>query len=1002
MFPLHQCFLTSNSIYLLVFDIKKWREQLHSIDEWVQQIVVSGCNGTRTPIVFVATHRDCIPSRIVESEQIAITKSIQKRFPINRYRGVVEETFLVSCKTREGFPELQEVLERLAAIIQPVGSSQWMRVHEHLQFKKNEKKLPLLSLEAYIKIAEIHGVTDRTERKKMTNFLRCIGTMDYFIDHDSDLRDIVILDSSWLSHEISRWIQNGKFEGNDENLLGTVLHIAEQLGVVHVLQDGTALIPNTLPASKPFIPLWKDLLHENTTPTTTMTPTTSILIDDNYNNSANSILNDPSLHYNHLFEHGRRFSFGYIPDGLFSRIISRILSMEGAELLSVWRYGIVIRLKHQLAMVTHTPVISGHVIHELSIHCQLSETILFKNTLNEQNILNPHELLLYRLIILIQNFINCYFPHLLQNATQWIPCYHCILEQHKPIHYFHLKEITKQNELNEQYMYCKYPHGTQNIKNSNKNENEQHDNDNNEEDDDNQSNNTNHSTHKSPKTTKPLWIPLLIPDYIEYKSDAKWNEMDKPWSKGKLKKLPNLQILKIEDVNDNFFYKNNLTQKLSSSLFNENNEFVSLLGDTLQGKDNQITCVINLSGDTVWIGYNSGTIGVYQISDHEDSKILYCITRWRAHNGPVTALVPISLSKSGEVFVWSSGVDCVIRIWNAQTTFQQKSFSHRNEVHQLLATKNQTNDLLIWSISKEDPFISVCSPFDNSCKCIPLYEENEYFPMNNNNFTNFSYFSDSDILYNNSTINNNPNNPFFSSQGSSSSNYKHSKKKNNFSKIICMENFDDKFILVAKGFFIYVISITLLKVVSIWKNEEYLQISGLHHVKNTNIILCWSKDSAIISVWLFSNDFISNFDDSNYVDDLNVKSFKLIGHSSNIVTCCTFKTNQQIYFWSSSFGGEIIIWDSSKLEPIFCFYITSHDSDFLSCYGNILLALEKQILIFSNFDRSVQACRTLFYKPTEYFFHRVSVNFNLLSKKILQSDGKLFSEYIAPGFVIFL
>ena len=219
MFPLHQCFLTSNSIYLIVFDVMKWKEQLPSIDEWVQQIVVSGRNSTQTPIVFVATHKDSIPYRSLEAETLALHRNIQKRYPTNRYRGIVPQTFLVSCKTKDGFQELQSLLEQLAGKVQSICSAQWMRVHEHLQFKKNVKNLKFIPLEAYNRITEIHGVTDRSERKKMTQFLRGIGTLDYFIDHDSDLRDTVILDSGFLSRELSGFIQHGSFYGKDSEHL---------------------------------------------------------------------------------------------------------------------------------------------------------------------------------------------------------------------------------------------------------------------------------------------------------------------------------------------------------------------------------------------------------------------------------------------------------------------------------------------------------------------------------------------------------------------------------------------------------------------------------------------------------------------------------------------------------------------------------------------------------------------------------------------------------------
>ena len=517
MFPLHQCFLTANSIYLLVFDLTKWEDQLPSMDEWVQQIVVSGSNGTKTPIVFVGTHQDCMQNKLVEEELLLLQKTILQRYPLNRYRGIVQQTFSVSCRTWEGMPELREKLTHLASIIQPVGSAQWMRVNEHLQWKCREKNKKLLGLDEFIKVAEVHGVTDKRERAKMTNFLRDIGTLNYFPDHDSDLKETVILDSAWLSTEIHLWMTRGAFSPKqDAALMEKVLIISQQLGLVHLLPDGSSVIPNNLPPSLRTSHLWQTPAIEEAT-----------------------------------FEHSRVYRFGFLPDGLFSRIISRILSMNEVEPLNIWRYGVAIRREGQIAVVTHTPVVAGHIVHEVQVHCVLPTSLLYRGSAQKQLIINPHKLLLYDLVILVQNMVLCYFPHLFDSTSQWIPCYHCLQEKSTAPHHFHLSQLLRAHRKHENFIHCPYPH----------------------------------QSSEKPELdwqrdwTLPLWLPLLIPDHMAFFIDSVWDD-NKAWLEGKNKTLSLPLSLSIESGEshshsfDSFF--------IPSSSYKEENDFFTLRG---QSKD---------------------------------------------------------------------------------------------------------------------------------------------------------------------------------------------------------------------------------------------------------------------------------------------------------------------------------------------------------------------------------------------------------------------------------
>ena len=748
-------------------------------------------------------------------------------------------------------------MEQLAGKVQSICSAQWMRVHEHLQFKKNVKNLKFIPLEAYNRITEIHGVTDRSERKKMTQFLRGIGTLDYFIDHDSDLRDTVILDSGFLSRELSGFIQHGSFYGKDSALLDQVLHIAEQLAVIHIRKNGSVLVPNTLPATKPTISnFWKDSSTPN------------------------------------LFEHGRRLTFGFLPDGLFPRIIARILSTEKMELISSWRYGVIIRSKTQFAMITHTPVYQGKLIHEIKIRCQLSENVLYKQSSDESEILNPHELLLYSIITLIQNFITCYFPFLFEFTNQWVPCYYCIKEEREQPHYIHVNELEKAIQLGKQFVFCEYSHFRSN-------------------------------------STPPLWIPLLVPDKTMFIEDSVWNET-KPWSIGIPKTIPEVKILEPQTYEH---HNHPLGHKYSSCTYNLQNEFTSLSGNTAHKKNNIVTSLLALSDTVLWVGYDNGVIGIHQITKVENQLLMTCKTRWRAHFSAVIAIVAVSIPEKG-TFIWSSSEDGTLRVWDTSTTFQQRSISERFEIENMVVVGNGSIHVRIISSSRDEPGIRIWNPIDYSCKRIPFYQDD-------------------------STA----------------------------SSVSCIL-IHGEYILAGKGNWVYLLSIVDFKIIAIWKAYEKENVAGLHSLGGTNMLLSWSTNSNIISMWYLAPNS----------EELIFEGCELHGHTSQIVTCCTMKLkNDQLILWSSSINGEMILWDACKLETLFVLDFKGDSEGKSGKYATHITSLKDTILVTSGFCPSINVCLSLFYQPTPFLNHRVSIDYLKLYNLIKENPTELFTKFVAPG-----
>ena len=958
---LHECFLTSNSIYLVVFDLTKVRETLKELDTWIKQLTIS----KKGKIFLVGTHLDELQSR--KEELHDLKKDLLTRYSSVCYPAIEQAIYAISNKTREGYFELQQAIEQVAIELQEAQllSPQWMRVHNILK-EKCEKKF--IYLELYNKITKAHGISDKSERIIMTNFLIDIGALIYFPDHDCDLREMIFLDPEWLYHSISYWFHKHSgmsIESSNPNTLSDAIKIAQLFGIIFIDKKlDQVIIPYTLPMSIPAIlpSIWDSFLQslDQAANDPSYHPLRSSINYDHYSINTplqfnSSTFSFPTKSLTHstptgnedykFFEHGIRFDFSYLPPGLFPKFITKCMNLVDIDILTYWRYGLIFKKNHQIAIIlcscnndafspTYKPSYKSNSfspVDSIEIRCRFTEEhmkVLFQNL----------GFLLFQLVDLLNNLIECYFQHLI--VSRWVPCYHCISEEKdiEGIYYFHTDKLhTLQNHENK--VYCKYPHFSEN-------------------------------------TTPALWINLLIhtKKRMEIIDNSIINLPTASIIYGK-----NIQIsMKSVDCGNYLRFNSvrNSTVKLPSSFLqidiHKPNDYYQLLGEYRVKLHNDIIKSIGIiNKNLLWIGTTKGFIGIYQLCNEQHEEVEKIKTRrihyWYAHEGPITSMISVRCAKSDKL-VWSSSSDGSIHIWHSQTYMKQTSVFHNKEILKLIVTGNNTQDAKVWSISSHDHRIRIWNACDYTVESVPiLYNKNISLPLNN-------------IVKHNDLV------------------------------------------LVSAGYIVFAISIANLEIIGHWQVENQNFIRGICSVSDGNVsyadknsenrgdLLCsWNTKDRFVRLWesRLHNPNLSNFFESPIfppysVDDLPSLSiykysFEFIHHSSTISIVFPYRLRSgQIILLTCSHDCSIIFWEIESLTPLFKVSLSFDSSE----YVKSITSAEDLIIIATISDpkteTSSQITKLYFLKPTAYFNERIVIDYQKLAEILQTHPDNLFS-IIAPG-----
>ncbi|EFA82412.1 leucine-rich repeat-containing protein [Heterostelium album PN500] len=193
----HQFFLSERAFYLITFDINK--DPLASgIDFWVNSIKAKA---PTAPIYIVATHLDAIHH---SSGGDVIMKALHnvEAFLNARYLEVTG-VIGVSCHTQRNIDLLKQ--EILTTLIQ---QQTWINEKIPLTYASLETSLleeakkrmpPIVSWSEYCNIAKLVNITSQEKLVRATQTLHRWGSIMWFDDEKSSLKDIVILSPQWLS-----------------------------------------------------------------------------------------------------------------------------------------------------------------------------------------------------------------------------------------------------------------------------------------------------------------------------------------------------------------------------------------------------------------------------------------------------------------------------------------------------------------------------------------------------------------------------------------------------------------------------------------------------------------------------------------------------------------------------------------------------------------------------------------------------------------------------------
>jgi serine/threonine protein kinase/GTPase SAR1 family protein len=379
----HQFFLTSRSLYVIVFSLLN--ENLSRVEHWLHQVKM---RAQAVRVLLVGTHRD---HKVCTRQYLAtVEKSLSQyteRFPI---KGI----FFVSSQSNEGMAELTAALAEIgmtSGIRRQTIPVSWEKLFWKLELKKRQglqylkfSQIAELALRAGIASHHLAEPLEFLHNNGVINWLRVSGLGN----EDSD--NLIVLDAHWLSRVFSsivslrhNWVAKGLLELSSlkhlwknfaEELQPQLIELLEKFELVFRMSDGKRLlIPSLLPQAVP----------------------STLRNEWSQSGVANGIV-----------QHSRVFDFQFIPIGLFAKLLVRVLHVSTVTVLALWRHGIL--LEHGL---------------ERALLCERNErgaiTLDVRVGVNEISFS-----LLCKLVDTIEVLIeSCMFS---KTLVRLIPCSHCV------------------------------------------------------------------------------------------------------------------------------------------------------------------------------------------------------------------------------------------------------------------------------------------------------------------------------------------------------------------------------------------------------------------------------------------------------------------------------------------------------------------------------------------------------------------------------------------------
>ncbi|KAH3767811.1 leucinerich repeat kinase [Pelomyxa schiedti] len=477
LYPSHQFFLCSNSIFLLLFDVALAKltdtGKLNippKITYWVNQISVSQKEATKSRIevpekphiVLVGTHLDGTTVELAAS----IFSQINQAYK-NGFAGVfgisLQSGQGMSISSRggdrdsvtlndRGVTSIVELLEKIASQNQIRVSLKWIDFHNTLLASKKDTMLwdQFVVMGGSCGVGKNDLAAVQLEITMCSDFLADAGTVIHFRHHQykadtklsllsssseastcTNLSDLVILKPAWLSKVMTslisitgneRWAFGGfldktkvphAFSKFPPALHSAILELLEKFEIVTKMPDGRLLVPSLLPDALPPGPKIESEIRSFWA----SAPSSSKVITN-----------------------GRLINFAFIPIGFFSRLVAMVLGIPGLVQLVLWKEGLLVERSSSILNVQQKVLMTYQSVENtISIVMRtttmnwvepsdaLSSTDMSAENGSQHFIWKKNSLLISILNLMAQ-FITSFYSQLSATMVQSFPCPHCLLE----------------------------------------------------------------------------------------------------------------------------------------------------------------------------------------------------------------------------------------------------------------------------------------------------------------------------------------------------------------------------------------------------------------------------------------------------------------------------------------------------------------------------------------------------------------------------------------------
>ncbi len=200
-YMLHQFFLTSNCLYILMAEKRK---EISNIDYWINIINVLGSNSpiiilfneinleTLSTLVFnEKKYTDLFPNLNIQKLDIDLSKIDDGRF--DNFIKVIKDKLL-----------------RLELVGKEVPAK-WVSIREKLELIKLKKHIRITE---YFRICSSIGIKNEEDQLLILKYFHFLGIVLHFSD-DNNLRDIIFLDPNWTADAIYSFLNSEKLTKNN-------------------------------------------------------------------------------------------------------------------------------------------------------------------------------------------------------------------------------------------------------------------------------------------------------------------------------------------------------------------------------------------------------------------------------------------------------------------------------------------------------------------------------------------------------------------------------------------------------------------------------------------------------------------------------------------------------------------------------------------------------------------------------------------------------------------